>query len=294
MLLDERRQRILDLVTQHGFASLQDLVDHACASESTVRRDLDYLDDAGRLRRTRGGAAALVGTTGMPLPVGDKKLSIARAAVALVNDGETVLIDGGSTTHAFANELAAGGFASLQVVTNSIALLGTLAATDGIELVSLGGVLQPKTGVLLGPLTTAGLSGLHVRKLIMGTGGIRETGLYNSNSLLVETERRMIDAADEVIVVAESSKFGHSELVHLCSLERVDCLVTDDGITDEWRSRLTAAGVQIIVATGPSETSRAVMSPSDAGQNAMSSDDKTRRSENFGSAYQSVAAYPSV
>lgn len=178
----------------------------------------------------------------------EQKEKIAATAVDLVEDGETVLIDGGSTTHAFSRELVQREFAALQIVTNSIALLGTLSPAAGIELVSLGGVLQPKSGVLLGPLTTAALSELHVRRLIMGTGGIRQTGLFNSNSLLVETERRMLDAADEVIVLADSGKFGHSELVHLCGLDRVDVLVTDDQVSEEWRRRLTDAGIRLIIA----------------------------------------------
>lgn len=254
MLLDQRRLRILDHVAQNGFASLQELVDRAGASESTVRRDLDFLDQEGHLKRTRGGAVALMRNASSPALASlsrsatEQKERIAAAAVSLVEDGETVLIDGGSTTHAFARELVQREFDALQIVTNSIALLSTLAPAAGIELVSLGGVMQPKTGVLLGPLTTAALRELHVRKLIMGTGGIRETGLYNSNSLLVETERRMLDAADEVIVLADSGKFGHSELVHLCGLDRVDVLVTDDQVSEEWRRRLTEAGIRLIIA----------------------------------------------
>lgn len=310
MLLDERRQRILDLVTEQGFVSLQDLVRSAGASESTVRRDLDFLDEAGRLRRTRGGAAALVGQvaapgSGTPRNVSATKATIARVAARLVQDGETVLIDGGSTTHALARELVTRDFSSLQVVTNSIGLLDTLGEADGIELVCLGGVLQAKTGVLLGPLTTAALGELHVRKLIMGAGGIQETGLYNSNSLLVETERRMIEAADEVIVVAESSKFGHSELVHLCSLGRVDCLVTDSGLTPFWRTRLETAGVRTIVADSLSGEARIVspyssQSPRDAGwavpegNGVMSTDDQSARSANFQPTYESKAALPTA
>lgn len=254
MLLDQRRLRILDHVSRNGFASLQELVDRSGASESTVRRDLDFLDQEGHLRRTRGGAVALMRSSASPAvenlsrSASSQKKQIAAAAAELVGEGETVLIDGGSTTHAFSRELVERDFESLQIVTNSIALLATLAPAPGIELVSLGGVLQPKTGVLLGPLTTAALGELHVRKLIMGTGGIQESGLYNSNSLLVETERRMLDAADEVIVLADSGKFGHSELVHLCGLNRVDVLVTDDGISEEWRRRLTEAGIRIIIA----------------------------------------------
>src|SRR5690606_13446413 len=105
----------------------------------------------------------------------------------------------------------------------------------------------PKTGVALGPIAVETLSKIHVRRLVMSVGGITEKGLFNSNTLLVEAERQMIEAADEVLCVADSGKLGHSALAHLCSLDVVDRLVTDGGISDEWREIVARAGIELIV-----------------------------------------------
>lgn len=249
MLLDQRRGSILEIVQNKGFVSLQELAERVSASESTVRRDLEYLDRIGQIRRTRGGAAYV----GESLSAFDErrqqaieeKQRIGRKAAELIESGETVLIDGGSTTLEVARHLPGK---SLQVVTNSLPIVNQLVAAANIELVFLGGYLYPKTGVALGGLTVSALGQIHARRLVMSTGGITAAGLFNSNSLLVEAERQMIAAVDEVIVVADSSKLGHSELAHLAPLDVVDRLVTDPGVTDEWRRTFTDHGIELIVA----------------------------------------------
>jgi DeoR family transcriptional regulator, fructose operon transcriptional repressor len=249
MLVDQRRGNILKTIESQGFASLQELVDQLGASESTVRRDLEHLDRIGQIRRTRGGAA-YVGESLTAFDdrrgraVGEKQ-EIGRKAAELVEPGETVFLDGGTTTLEVARHLAGK---SLQVVTNSLPIVNLLVGAPDIELLFLGGYLYPKTGVALGSLTVAAVRQVHARRLFMSTGGITASGLFNSNSLLVESERQMMDAADEVIVVADSSKLGHSELAQVCPLSRVHRLVTDSGITDEWRATLKANGVEVITA----------------------------------------------
>lgn len=249
MLLDQRRQEILNLVESGGFVSLQQLTDRAGVSESTVRRDLEYLEKIGQIRRTRGGAAyvgesltALDVRAGQAFP---EKQAVGRAAAALVQPGEAVLLDGGTTTLEVARNLIGK---SLQVVTNSVPVVNLLANQPQIELVVIGGYLYPKTGVALGPLALAALSQIHVRRLFMSVGGITEKGLYNSNALLADTERSMLAAAEEVIVVADSGKFGHSALAHLCPLDRVHRVVVDAGLTDEWKDLLTSAGIALTIA----------------------------------------------
>lgn len=134
---------------------------------------------------------------------------------------------------------------SLQVVTNSLPIVSILAGAPEIELIFLGGYLYPKTGVTLGPLTTAALERMKVRRLVLSAGGMTTDGLFNSNSLLVEAERKMIEAADEVVVVADASKFGHSELAFLCGWDVVDRVVVDDGPSEEWKKTFDRHGVSI-------------------------------------------------
>ena len=248
MLPDQRRNQILQATEQEGFATIQQLAEQVGVSESTVRRDLEYLEKICQIRRTRGGAA-YVGESLTPLDERSKrafpqKQSVGRAAAELVQPGEAVLLDGGSTTLEVARHLAGK---SLQVVTNSLPIVNLLASQPQIELIFLGGYVYPKTGVALGPLTIAALEAIHVRRLFVSVGGITERGLFNSNALLVETERLMLAAAEEVVVVTDSSKLGHSALAHLCPLERVQRVVVDAGITPHWRQVLADAGIVVSV-----------------------------------------------
>ncbi len=249
MLLDQRRDSIVQIIEKKGFVSLQALAEELGASESTIRRDLEYLERIGQIRRTRGGAAyvgeSLAAFDERKNWAAEEKQRVGQAAAALVESGETVLLDGGSTTLEVARHLAGK---SLQVVTNSLPIVNQLVGAANIELIFLGGYLYPKTGVALGDLTIQALRSIHARRLIMSIGGLTESGLFNSNSLLVETERQMIEAVDEVIVVADSSKLGHSELIRLCGLDVIDRLVVDSGITSEWQKTLESHGIEVVVA----------------------------------------------
>jgi len=249
MILDQRRHNILQTIETQGFVSLQSLVELVGASESTIRRDLEYLDRIGQIRRTRGGASF----TGDSITEFDErrsqatteKLAIAKAAAGLIQAGEAVLLDGGTTTLEVARHLIGR---ALQVVTNSLPIVNLLANQPEIELIQIGGYLFPKTGVALGPLAVSALSQIHVRRLFMSVGGITEHGLYNTNTLLVETERQMMLSAEEVVVVTDSSKLGHSALAHLCPLQKVHHVIVDQGITDEWKRILEDAGIRVTVA----------------------------------------------
>ena len=251
MLVDERRQTILQVIENKGFVSLNQLVDLLGTSESTIRRDLEILDGMGQIRRTRGGAAyigeSLTSFDVRRTKAREQKERIAEAAAALVQTGETIILDGGTTTLEVARQLAGR---SLQVVTNSIPIVNVLVNSPETELIVIGGFLYPKTGVNLGPIAVAALKSIHARRLFISVGGITVASLFNSNALLVETERQMIEAAEEVIVVSDSSKLGHSALAQLCSLQEVDRLIIDDGITEEWRQIVQRAGVELTVVEG--------------------------------------------
>ena len=248
MLLDERRTRILKYIEQEGFVSLQKLVEHFGISESTARRDVEYLDGISKVQKTRGGAAyigeSMTSFEERTVAALKEKEQIAQSVADMVGPGEVILLDGGTTTLEVARRLIGR---ALTVVTNSVPIVNLLINQPGIELISIGGYVYPKTGVALGPIAQAALKAVHARRLIMSVGGITEAGLFNSNSLLVETERQMMESSDEVWVVTDSSKFGRSNLAHLAPLNSMDRLITDDGLTDEWRQRLEDAGVEVIV-----------------------------------------------
>ena len=255
MLVEQRRQRVLDLVSQRGFVALADLAQTIQVSPSTIRRDLDYWHQQGALRRTHGGAMFVGDAATLPALEErsaiqlDEKRAIAKAAAARVGDNDTVLIDGGTTTLEVARLLVGR---SLQIVTNSLPIANLFASSRETDLVILGGYVYPKTGVALGPLTVHMIAGLHVHQVIMSCSGIDERGLYNGNLLLVETQRQMMRCADEVVVMADHTKIGRTALARLCELGEVDTLIVDAGLTPEQRKLLEPSEVRLVVA-GESE-----------------------------------------
>lgn len=250
-IVEDRRNRLLELVRVRGFAALPDLAEALQVSKSTLRRDLDYLEETGSAKRTHGGVFYTGASPKLPhfderQPAQwDKKRAIAARAVELIDDGDTVLLDGGTTTYELARLLVGR---PLQVVTNSLPVANLFASSANTDLVLVGGYVYPRTGVSLGPYANEMLSRLHVRKTVLSVSGINDRGFYNNNLLLVETERAMMQAAEEVIVVADSTKFGHQSLALLCALEEANRLVVDHEVAGEWREKLVTAGVQLLVA----------------------------------------------
>jgi len=255
MLTEERRNRLLELVRLRGFASLPELAGELRVSESTIRRDLDHLEESGTARRTHGGVFYTGPSPKLPhfeqrqAVQWDRKRRIAVAAAELIEDGDTVLLDGGSTTYELAQLLVGR---TVQVVTNSLPVASLFTASPTSDLVLVGGYVHQRSGVCLGPYANAMLATLNVRRAVLSVAGISERGCFNSNLLLVETEQAMMQSADEVIVVADSTKFGHQSLALMCPLGEIDKLVVDNGISEDWRSRIIAAGVELVVA-GPTD-----------------------------------------
>lgn len=253
MLAETRRRRLVELITRQGFATLDELVRVLAVSESTVRRDLEALEGSGSIRRTHGGAVSAVDGRGLP-PLEDRvgtataeKEAIGRATAGLIEEGDSVLLDGGTTTLEVARALASRAV-PLQVVTNSLPIAQALSATKSVDLILIGGFVYPRTGVALGPLAIEVMKNIRVRKAILGAGGVVADGIYNSNLLLVETERQMMSCGQEVIIVADHGKFGRLALARLCGLGEINRVVTDVGIPEEYRGVLRDAGVQLHLA----------------------------------------------
>jgi len=254
----DRRSRLLDLIRVRGFAALEELVRELGVSESTVRRDLDALEEQGSAKRTHGG---VLYAGGMPrLAEFDErqpanwaaKRAIAAKAAELIGDGETVLLDGGTTTYEVARLLVGR---SLQVVTNSLPVANLFASESRSDLVLLGGYVSPRTGVCLGPYANELLGRLHVTTTVLSAAGIDTDGLFNAHLLLAETEQAMLKAAGRVIVVADSSKFGQKSLTLVSALDAIDVFVSDDGLSAAWRETIAAAGARLLVAAARAEAS---------------------------------------
>jgi DeoR family fructose operon transcriptional repressor len=253
MAVEERRSRLLEVVRTRGFASLPELAEALQVSESTIRRDLDELEERGSARRIHGGVLYAESTPRLPHfrePTRtEQKRAIAGRAATLVEDGDTLLLDGGSTTYEVARRLVGR---PLHVVTSSLPVANLFASDPKSDLIMIGGNVCPRTGVVQGPYADQMIASLRVRRAIMGVAAISDEGCFNNNLLLVATEQALMKAADELIVVADSSKFGHRSLAHVCELGAIDRLVVDNGIPEDWRSKLLAAGVKLLVA-GPTD-----------------------------------------
>ncbi len=248
MFTHERHQQLNDYLAERGYASLGELVSQFGVSVSTVRRDLEAMQRLGTVRRTHGGAVYL-GTREHPIDYGQRetqnrveKEAIGAIAASFVRDGDTVLLDGGTTTFQVARHLTGR---ALQVVTNSVPIASLLGTSSNPDVYLLGGYVMPQTGVSVGTHAEKMLSSLHLRLAIMGAAGITEDGLFNAHLLMVEIERLMMQCAEEVMIVADHTKFGRRSLARICELGRVTHVISDAGLEECWETQLRDAGINV-------------------------------------------------
>lgn len=249
-----RRSELVRLARSHGQVIVNELAGLFDVSVDTIRRDLDLLAERGLLTRTHGGAVASDGlvTRDTTFPERLKthkhaKERIARAAVSLVSDGETLVINGGSTTRAFAAGLHARR--DLTVVTNNLAIPGVLPGEAVRDVYVLGGQFRAEAQVTIGEVRFASVTGISTDTAVIGVGGIgAASGL--STTLLAEAVMiaDMIASAKRTVVLADASKFGHDAFAHIVPLARVHVLVTDQEPARDLVRALGEAKVDLVVA----------------------------------------------
>jgi DeoR/GlpR family transcriptional regulator of sugar metabolism len=253
-LPSRRRAELVRLVRSRSQVTVAELATLFDVSLDTIRRDLDLLAERGLLTRTHGGAVPLDALTMHDTPFAERlnarkaaKTCIGRAAAALVGDGETLIVNGGSTTRAFAAELA--GRRNLTIVTNNLSIPAVLSGDAVRDVYVLGGQYRPESQVTIGEVRFAPVSGISVDTAVIGVGGITaHAGL--STTLLAEAVmiEAMIATASRTIVVADGSKFGHNAFAHIVPLSRIHVLVTDAKPGPELGATLAEAGVEVLVA----------------------------------------------
>jgi DeoR/GlpR family transcriptional regulator of sugar metabolism len=250
----KRHLELIELILARGQMTVNELAIHFGVSGDTVRRDLDLLANQGRLKRTHGGAVAVdnlvhqdttfTQRTGTRVP---EKRRIARAASQLVGDGETLLINGGSTTKLFAAELADKHH--LTVVTNNLGIPPALPVACFRNVYILGGEYKGDAQVTVGPVGFLSAASISVDTAVIGVGGIAVTeGL--TTTVLEECSMilAMINAAQRTIVLADASKFGHRSFAHIAPLGRIQILVTNEVPPSDLAQALNEAHVEVIVA----------------------------------------------
>ena len=257
----ERERMILDSLGESGFVSFRDLESRVAASPATIRRDLDRLEESGAITRVRGGAkraGAAGGATGPSedglsgIPFHENigrnrsaKEAIGRAAAQFCIPGEGVMIDGGSTTLQMCPHL--DGLA-LQVLTNSLHIVSALLPQPTTRILVPSGQVFREQNIVLSAAGDDGMPRFHAPKLFMGAASMGPAGLMQADVILVAAERRLIERADEIIVLVDSSKFSGPSGNVVCSLDEIDVVVTDSAIEPRHVAMMEAAGIRVVIA----------------------------------------------
>lgn len=248
----ERQLRIRQMLENRDFIDSETLGRELDASESSVRRDLDILEQEGVLKRVYGGAVSVQAPANRAFDfavesvrLSDEKSRIAKLTAGMIEDGQTVILDGGSTVAAVARELAAK---ALHIVTNSLPIAEGLESLRNIELTLTGGYLDPRLRVMLGPFCEQMLGAIRADAVIMGIGGITEAGFSNNNTLVVGSEQKMIEVASRVIIVADHTKFGRGGMIPVAPLAAAHIVVSDAELSPEYVAMLRDNGVELRLA----------------------------------------------
>jgi DeoR family fructose operon transcriptional repressor len=247
----QRQLKIQEFINSKEFIELETLGKTLEVSESTVRRDLIELEKRGILKRVHGGVLSkspredILDYRRNLERLHEEKSRIGMAAAQLVENGQTIILDGGSTVAEVARHLLGR---SLQVITNSLPIAQIFANSQSVETTLTGGYLYPRLGVMLGPFCEQMLGTVSADLLIMGMGGITHQGLSNSNTLIVGSEKKMLEVSQKIIVVADHGKFGRNAMVHLAPLEAADLIVSDNNLSPEYQEMLSGRGIELQLA----------------------------------------------
>lgn len=251
----ERQKIILSAVQEKPVVTVAELVVLTGSSEATIRRDIASLHMSKQLVRVRGGAEALLPPTlgplaGRPFSVNqsmhvDEKRAIAREAAALCKDGDDVIINGGTSTYQMVHLLVNK---RMQIFTNSFPIAEHLLQHSKNQLTLPGGTIYREQNIILSPFENDVTNGFCASRMFMGAHSVGRLGLMESDPMVIQSEQKLLGQADELVVLADASKFRRRSSMLICSLERIDILITDEQIDDKSVSMLEAADVKVIVA----------------------------------------------
>ncbi len=252
MLIDERRQHILSLIHNHGRVLVGELSRDLGISQITIRKDLEYLQSKGLVQRTHGGALRLQSGALFDPSLQEKqkqhsqeKQRIAAAAAEMVEEGQCVMLDSGTTTAAVAQALKR--FSQLTVITNAVNIGAELASTN-FEVILIGGTLRKNSFSLVGPLAEDVLDEMHADILFLGVDGFdTEIGVTTPNFLESRVNRAMVKAARQVVAVCDSTKFGRRSLSRIVPVSAIHCVITDRNLPAETAETLRAQNVEVVL-----------------------------------------------
>ena len=253
-MTQHRRNQILDLVQADGAAHVTELARKFGVSTVTIRNDLATLQETGALLRDRGGAIAAPASRQINSLPGiqerstlnlEAKQRIGKAAAQLVQPGDTIILDAGTTVVEMAPHLA--GINPLTVVTNALNVALTMAAATEAQVVFLGGTLSREASSTVGPLAEQTLANLAVQKVFLGTQALDlARGLTDTTLEIAQVKRAMIKSAKQVYLLADSSKWDQTGFIKVASLEGIDTLITDKQLPTKARTAIERLGVRVV------------------------------------------------
>lgn len=249
----DRHRVILSAVQNRAIATVAELTELTGASEATIRRDISALGASEQLRRVRGGAEAIEppqfpGLAGRPYEISAElrkaeKIAIARAAASLCAEGEPIILNGGTTTYELVHFLVSK---RLKVLTNSIPIATHLMQHSQTQLLMPGGAIYREQNIILSSFQDDATGHFWAKRMFMGCYGLAPVGVMEVDPLLIRAEEKLMARADELIVLADSSKFENRSSLVLCPLERVHTIITDEGVSDRDATMIEAAGVRLV------------------------------------------------
>ncbi|SEN37084.1 MULTISPECIES: DeoR/GlpR family DNA-binding transcription regulator [unclassified Paenibacillus] len=250
MLAAERYDRIVEMVNVKGSMRVSELSEHCRVTEETIRRDLDRLEQAGRLRRSHGGAVSVKEEQPeIPYRVretthAEEKKRIAQSALSMIRPGDRILLDASTTAGYMAANMPD---MPLTVLTNSIQVATELSSRDKIEVISTGGQLAQRSLSFVGPLAERSLETYHVDKLFLSCKGVHLEGggISESNELQARLKQKMVGISDQVILLADTSKFGVRAFARVTGLNAVHAVITDQSLDEDVIERLNSYDISI-------------------------------------------------
>jgi DeoR/GlpR family transcriptional regulator of sugar metabolism len=246
--MSDREKQILEMLSEDSTVSVQNISDALGVSQVTIRSDLNSLEGKGIILRVRGGALPAFHPDILEHQKNHivVKKRIAQTAAALVSDGDTIMVNDGTTTSLIPKYLL--GKRDIRLVTNSTLLLPYARVNPSLHTMLIGGEFMASTEALVGSQALAQLESYHVKYVFIGTGGFSAgKGLTTHLQEGAEIAKKMAGLGDMVVLTADSSKYGRKGFVNFLPLNQVDIVITDDGLSEEARREITELGIELLI-----------------------------------------------
>lgn len=257
----ERWQLIVQALRDRHVVTVRELVERTGVSPATLRRDLTKLAEEGRIRRVHGGVEAVEAVarphlSALPFDVGqtrniEQKRQIAKAAAALCVDGDSIIINGGTTTYQMVDFLAGR---RLQILTNSFPIAQVLTLTSENRIAIPGGEIYREQGLVISPFDSDATQHFSASKIFVSCFAVNSRGVIESDPLVARAVIKLLDRADRLILLADSSKFVSAGSMAVCPLTRIDTLITDSGIDAAAAEMVRSAGISLVIAAPDPQT----------------------------------------